>query len=264
MRAPLPCGVTTCLVAHCFFCTVAVTRSGTARCGCDDCWERASVCGCGEEDCTYSLSGSVAHFMLAERWPVRRPSWTVARNCYDDCWKLRVCVRIRRSLRFRSPWFWSSYVHCQEHHHCCRQTLPSRRSVVPAKFSASAILLVFSPLCHGVIVLASGISSRRRARLCWLRGLGRQEGRQHQASSGSPRLSRWSRRESVGFKPTSEFRLRYCHPSFERLCSFRYQVLAQLDLLTTYKYIVTLPKELDEKVASLEFYCTQCGDHCLL
>ena len=105
----------------------------------------------------------VLNFMLAERWPVRRPSWTVARNCHENCWKVRVCVRIRRSLRFRSPWFWSWYVHCQEHHHCCRQTLPSRRSVVPAKFSASVILLVFSPLGHGVIVLASGISSRRRA-----------------------------------------------------------------------------------------------------
>ena len=37
-------------------------------------------------------------------------------NCHNDCWKVRVCVRIRRSLRFRSSWFWSSYVHCQEHH----------------------------------------------------------------------------------------------------------------------------------------------------
>ena len=49
------------------------------------------MCGYGEEDRTYSLSGSGAHFMLAERWPVRRPSWTVARNCFYDCWKVRVC-----------------------------------------------------------------------------------------------------------------------------------------------------------------------------
>ena len=39
------------------------------------------------------------------------------------------------------------------------------------------------------------------------RGLSRHESRQHQASSGSPRLSRWSSR--FGFKPTSKFGLRY-------------------------------------------------------
>ena len=71
-----------------------------------------------------------------------------------------------------------------------------------------------------------------------------------QASSGSFRLPRWSPCDHFGFMPTVD----------SELCSFTFQVQAQLDLLwyplrtKSYKNVFQLlPEELVEKVSTLHF-----------
>ena len=64
-----------------------------------------------------------------------------------------------------------------------------------------------------------------------LRGLGRHECRQRQASSGSLRLPRCSPRGRVGFKPTAEFGWRHC-PSWCCLCSFTLALGAERNVLS--------------------------------
>ena len=68
--------VSQCHVAHWIFARLPsrVQRRHHARDCCDDC--RASVCGYGKR-CSFAFRGSGARILLAEVWPVRRPSLMV-------------------------------------------------------------------------------------------------------------------------------------------------------------------------------------------